>query len=202
MHTLLIKRPRATLQKHSCAVASKRTPQNVASIPSCNCSQQNAQIQQPLLSAISKYGFISKDEKRKKKKLASLPAASSRLVLPSSNRNKPKGLQQSSHRAASTVYSSIPFDILQSDESTEAPGVTDDIKQQLDSSCEQLSCMNLAVSSMGNIHSFEMHSVSPSLEKSYSSGNLCSDDLPVAVERGCVDSGPPDAPKKMQVQSA
>ncbi|GMH08629.1 hypothetical protein Nepgr_010469 [Nepenthes gracilis] len=55
----------------------------------------------------------------------------SRLVPPSSNRNKPKGFQQSSHRAASTVCSSYLFAILQSDEalSTVAPGVTDSIKQ-------------------------------------------------------------------------
>ncbi|GMH22193.1 hypothetical protein Nepgr_024036 [Nepenthes gracilis] len=57
IHTLLIKWPRASLQKHSYAEASKGTPQNVAGIPSCHCSQQTAQIQQPLLSAISKYTY-------------------------------------------------------------------------------------------------------------------------------------------------
>ncbi|GMH08623.1 hypothetical protein Nepgr_010463 [Nepenthes gracilis] len=39
----------------------------------------------------------------------------SKLVPPSSNRNKPKGSQQSSHRAASKVCSSNPFAVLQSD---------------------------------------------------------------------------------------
>ncbi|GMH26483.1 hypothetical protein Nepgr_028326 [Nepenthes gracilis] len=36
------------------------------------------------------------------------------------------------------------------------------------------------------------------LEKAYSSGQLCSDELLAAVERGCVDAGPPDALRKMQ----
>ncbi|GMH29111.1 hypothetical protein Nepgr_030954 [Nepenthes gracilis] len=100
--------------------------------------------------------------------------------------NKPKGVRQSSHRAASAVSCSNPFDVLQSDEalSTKAPSVTDDIKQQLDSSREQLSCMNLTVSSNGSIQSSETCSVSPLLEKFYLSGKLCLDDLSAAMKRG------------------
>ncbi|GMH29841.1 hypothetical protein Nepgr_031684 [Nepenthes gracilis] len=68
--------------------------------------------------------------------------------------------------------------------------------------CKPSELSRPTVSSSGSVHSSKTCSIFPSLEKVYSSGNLCLDDLSTAVERGCSYVGPPDTPSKMKVQSS